>query len=161
VRTIFVLLAVLAATPVLLVTSSPAWADAPVANAGKPYFGVEGEPLRFNAAGSAGEGLRFQWDFGDGAFGEGVSPAHAYGGLGIYRVTLTVTDAQGQVARALTAAVVWGTEVVCGLTCTVTLVPPPVRDLGIPGLDVEDCMKPELFPLCRLLGPPFGVFLER
>jgi hypothetical protein len=67
----------------------------PVANAGGAYVGNEDSPITFNGAGSSdsdGDLLTYQWDFGDGATGGGVSPSHAYTQGGNYTVTLIVND---------------------------------------------------------------------
>jgi PKD repeat protein len=36
--------------------------------------------------------LVYEWDFGDGTFGQGTSPTHSYSFPGLYTVQLTVTD---------------------------------------------------------------------
>jgi subtilisin family serine protease/PKD repeat protein len=67
----------------------------PVANAGGAYAGNEDSPITFNGAGSSdndGDPLTYQWDFGDGATGGGVSPSHTYTQGGNYTVTLIVND---------------------------------------------------------------------
>ena len=50
----------------------------PIADAGGPYAGTEGSPVRFTAQGSSdpnGDALRFRWDFnGDGTWDTGWSP---------------------------------------------------------------------------------------
>jgi PKD repeat protein len=48
----------------------------------------------------------FDWKFGDGATGNGVSPAHAYNAAGTYTVTFTVTDDDNGVGRATTTVAV-------------------------------------------------------
>jgi len=40
--------------------------------------------------------VTYQWDFGDGAVGTGVTPQHIYTSEGTYTVTLTVTDDEGE-----------------------------------------------------------------
>ncbi|MET0787845.1 MAG: alkaline phosphatase [Cellulomonas sp.] len=46
--------------------------------------------------------VSYQWNFGDGTSGTGATVSHAYGGSGIYTVSLTVTDDDG-VATTTTA----------------------------------------------------------
>ena len=58
------------------------------------------EPVTFNAEaarpGVAGRTLTgYQWSFGDGTSGSGITTNHAYSALGTYVVTLTVTDSAG------------------------------------------------------------------
>ena len=69
--------------------------QAPVAVAGGPYAGVRNQAIAFSGVGSSdpdGDPLTYQWDFGDGATGTGVSPTHAYATLGDFTVTLVVND---------------------------------------------------------------------
>jgi len=56
---------------------------------------LEGNIATFDASGSTGydSPLSYSWVFGDGAFGEEVSPTHNYMQDGNYLVTLAVTDA--------------------------------------------------------------------
>ena len=70
----------------------------PTADAGGPYTVAELIPLTFDGSGSFdAEGIvSYEWDFGDGTSGEGVSPSHAYATPGERTVTLTVYDAAGQ-----------------------------------------------------------------
>jgi PKD repeat protein len=42
----------------------------------------------------------YVWTFGDGGFGNGRQPSHAYATAGSYIVTLTVTDNAGANATA-------------------------------------------------------------
>ena len=61
--------------------------EAPIANAGGPYLGIEGVAVNFNGSASsspAGTTLTYAWDFGDGNTGTGVSPAHTYTAWGTY-----------------------------------------------------------------------------
>lgn len=52
--------------------------------------------VHFDASLSLGEGLTYQWDFGDGQSGTGQAPSHTYSAAGTYQVTLTVTDDQAE-----------------------------------------------------------------
>jgi len=71
----------------------------PVADAGGPYSGKTGLPIQFDGSGSAdsdGTLSAYDWDFGDGNVGSGVTPVHTYAVAGDYTVTLTVTDDTGR-----------------------------------------------------------------
>ncbi|RLF52970.1 MAG: hypothetical protein DRN24_02365, partial [Thermoplasmata archaeon] len=59
-----------------------------VADAGKPYVGVVGQPVQFDGSNS-NNALSYKWDFGDGTTGTGVKPKHVYNAPGEYTVTLT------------------------------------------------------------------------
>lgn len=48
--------------------------------------------VSFDASGSTGTGLTYEWDFGDGTTSTEVSPSHTYTKVGNYIVTLKVTD---------------------------------------------------------------------
>jgi len=67
----------------------------PVANAGGPYLGVTGTPITFDGSGSTdsdGTIITYNWNFGDGSTGTGISATHSYTSVGNYTVMLTVTD---------------------------------------------------------------------
>lgn len=91
----------------------PATNSPPVADAGGPYVGEPGAPVRFDGTGSfdpEGGALAFAWDFGDGAARAGATtqdatPSHTYATAGNYLVTLRVTDAAGATSEAATATV--------------------------------------------------------
>jgi hypothetical protein len=55
----------------------------------------------YGAAGHSNEPLvSYDWDFGDGTTGSGVTVTHTYGERGFYEATLTVTDNQGLTGSA-------------------------------------------------------------
>ena len=82
----------------------------PVAQAGGPYSGNEGSMVQFDGSQSsdpAGAPLTsFQWNFGDGATGDGAKPSHRYADNGSYTVTLTVAAANGLTSTATTMAMI-------------------------------------------------------
>lgn len=53
-----------------------------------------GKPANFTS-GSAGTGMSYLWDFGDGDTSTAANPSHIYSALGTYTVSLTVTDVNG------------------------------------------------------------------
>jgi len=66
----------------------------PLVNASENQL-VTASEVKFNGTASQdadGKITRYQWDFGDGANGEGATPAHVYSKTGTYNVKLTVTD---------------------------------------------------------------------
>ena len=60
---------------------------------------VVGEPVLFDATGSSDDVgvVYYAWSFGDGEEGEGEAVTHAFPESGVYEVTLTVSDAYGNV----------------------------------------------------------------
>ena len=79
----------------------------PVANAGGIYYGDVGQEILFNAGGSfdhEGEIIKYTWDFGDGYNEYGTIATHAYESQGVYPVTLTVVDSDGNAVNDTTWA---------------------------------------------------------
>jgi len=70
----------------------------PTADANGPYSGTAGQQVSFDGSGSAdsdGAITAYNWTFGDGGTGTGVSPTHTYAAAGTYNVSLVVTDNAG------------------------------------------------------------------
>ena len=81
-------------------------AAGPVAHTGGPYSSWVGTAIQFDASGSAGVGLSYHWNFGDGTTGAGNRPVKTYATASVYTVTLTVTDVTGAQSVATTTAAV-------------------------------------------------------
>ncbi len=69
-----------------------------------------GEPVRFVDA-SVGDPVAWIWDFGDGGGGDGPEIDHTWAEEGVYRVQLTVFDADGNESSQSTEIVVIGDDV--------------------------------------------------
>jgi len=70
---------------------------APVAVAGNDVRVCQGTPVTFDGSGSIseeGEGLKYEWDLGDGTTLSGAKVTHTYEKGGNYKVVLTVNDGQ-------------------------------------------------------------------
>lgn len=82
----------------------------PVADPGPTVTGTVNAPATFDGSASSDpEGLAltaYDWVFGDGTTGVGISPNHTYARCGNYSATLTVTDSIGLTGSASTTAVI-------------------------------------------------------
>jgi len=81
----------------------------PSANAGGPYTAFAGSALTLNGTGSSdpdGDALTFNWIYGDGSTGTGMSPVHTYAAVGLYGIALTVSDASLSAIATTTATIV-------------------------------------------------------
>jgi len=84
-----------------------------VADSGGPYTGEVGARIRFDGSGSYdpdGELVLYEWDLGDGTTKEGDKCYHIYQESGTYTVTLTVTDAVGNIDTDQTTVTVLPSE---------------------------------------------------
>lgn len=81
----------------------------PTADPNGPYIGMVGSPVQFNGSGSVDPCypiVSYDWDFGDGNTGTGVSPMYTYAAAGLYNVTLTVTNDRGLADSGSTTATI-------------------------------------------------------
>ena len=71
---------------------------APVALTDGPFVGNAGDSIamRSNSTDADGSISSHLWDFGDGTTSTEANPAHVYATPGIYSITLTVTDNDGE-----------------------------------------------------------------
>ncbi|PVX23542.1 MAG: hypothetical protein CW716_11925 [Candidatus Bathyarchaeum sp.] len=100
-------------------------AKKPTANAGLNRTVNPNEPIKFNAKKSKDNTVlvRYEWNFGDGATGEGKTVTHQYTNSGKYKVTLTVHDTVGNTdTTQITVTVKAPEESPLGLIVTVTTV---------------------------------------
>jgi len=63
-----------------------------------PATPTDGQTVLFDASASKGSIASYQWNFGDGARGDGRTDDHAYDTPGTYVVTLTLVDPYGRTA---------------------------------------------------------------
>ena len=91
--------------------------DQPIADAGGPYNGTVGTSVTFDASASSDfdnqdgtdlndQVLSYAWDFGDGSpSASGARVTHAYTAVGLYNVSVSVSDAIASATAATTADV--------------------------------------------------------
>jgi large repetitive protein len=93
-------------TPVPVPTDTPIPPPPPpTADINGPIQGAVGDNLQFDGSGSSGNGLTYQWDFGDGTQGNGSSVNHSYAAAGSFVVTLTVSDPGGSDSTSITVTI--------------------------------------------------------
>ncbi len=84
---------------------------APVVDTGGSYGGYLNQEANFDASesiGVEGEIIDYSWDFGDDNTGNGVTTTHTYSEVGVYTVTLTITDSENNEASDTTT--IWVQE---------------------------------------------------
>lgn len=87
--------------------------------------------VNFTAAGSGdadGQIVDWQWDFGDGAQGQGAEVGHVYAGPGSYAAKLTVTDDDGASAEASVMVEVSGCPAVAAGVTSAELTAPALLE---------------------------------
>jgi uncharacterized protein YkwD len=74
---------------------------APLANAGEDKTVYDANVVFDGSASGDADGdiVNYSWDFGDGSTGDGAQATHQYADAGVYTVTLTVTDDEGETAE--------------------------------------------------------------
>ncbi len=85
----------------------------PVADAGDPYLAQLGYSVELDATASYdpdGSIVSYDWSFGDDTYGNGMSVSNTYTAVGIYDVSLTVTDNEGAQSIGTTIAVIYDPE---------------------------------------------------
>jgi hypothetical protein len=81
----------------------------PAAQTTGPYNGRVGQAVQMSASGSTdpeGSALTATWDFGDGATGTGLTTSHVYANVGVFNVTVTVSDGSLSGTAVTTATIV-------------------------------------------------------
>jgi outer membrane protein assembly factor BamB len=78
-----------------------------LADANGPYYGIIGAPVTFTGSVYGGQpDYSWFWEFGDNTTSTEQNPMHTYESLGVYQVTLSVTDAQGNTSTDETQVVI-------------------------------------------------------
>ena len=82
----------------------------PIASVGPNMVCCVNDEVEFDGSKSndadSGDKLTYTWDFGDGETAEGIKVKHAYKKLGVYKVSLTVTDNSGVEGNSSTSSFV-------------------------------------------------------
>ncbi|MGD8587510.1 MAG: PKD domain-containing protein [Chromatiales bacterium] len=86
----------------------PVGGSDPIADAAGPYDTVLGNAITFDGTGSSDDGsiTEYFWDFGNGSTATGDIVTYTYAAVGVYDVTLSVTDNDGNTASDTTTATV-------------------------------------------------------
>jgi len=95
------------ATTTATITELPINEIPPNADANGPYAANVNDTVTFDASNSNdndGTIINYNWSFGDGTYGEGISPIHIYSSKGNYTIKLTVEDNDGLIDTDYTIA---------------------------------------------------------
>ena len=79
----------------LLYALQTPYKNRPVAWAGQDRYGKTGKEIQFDGSKSVGDGISYEWDFGDGKQAVGREVSHTYNAESVYTVTLTIKDRNG------------------------------------------------------------------
>ena len=98
-------------TAILVInTSSSPSNEPPTSDTGGPYTGHVNTSISFDASNSSdpdGDDIvSYEWNFGDGTNGNGVSVEHTYSSIGNYTVNLIITDNQDKTSTISTYATI-------------------------------------------------------
>ena len=94
---------------------------APAASLVVPSAGTVGAPVGFSASATDPSpvdqvaGFTYNWNFGDGTTGTGVTPVHVYSSPGTYTVSATATDENGKTSAQATGKIVVSAPTAGGL----------------------------------------------
>ncbi|MBN1886352.1 MAG: PKD domain-containing protein [Thermoflexales bacterium] len=98
-----------------MLTTTAVFACTPVAGASfsfAPVWPLVGQTVTFSGIVTAGDPpIAYTWDFGDGASGTGAVAHHAYQRGGNYQVTMTVTNACGELTTPPQTITVWAHQI--------------------------------------------------
>jgi mono/diheme cytochrome c family protein len=97
------------AVTTLMVAVTGATAPTPTptsANPGGPYTGTVGVPIVFDGSASTGTITTYNWTFGDGTSGAGMTASKTFVTAGTFNVILTVIDNKNAQSQAVTVATV-------------------------------------------------------